>query len=225
MAEAENSIELSVSGAELDEAVRRVCAEWGVERSGVQVAVSDTSTETGTPGTMRVRITRVSVAEGPEGGGDADLETARLVLLDLLRHMDIEAEVQASRGEPDGDVLPIILDVQGPDLGMLIGRKGETVSALQYIARLIIAKQVGHGVDLVVDVQGHKKRREEQLRRMAQRMAEQAVERGRTMTLEPMPANERRIIHLELRDHPRVTTESVGDGTQRKVTIVPRSEN
>jgi spoIIIJ-associated protein len=108
---------------------------------------------------------------------------------------------------------------------MLIGRKGETVSALQYIARLIIAKQVGHGVDLVVDVQGHKKRREEQLRRMAQRMAEQAVERGRTMTLEPMPANERRIIHLELRDHPRVTTESVGDGTQRKVTIVPRSEN
>jgi spoIIIJ-associated protein len=223
MAEEENSIELSVAGSEVDESVRRVCAEWGVERSEVQVAVFDTTGEAGAPGMVRVKITRVAPDAPPSMvDGDAELETARQVLVDLLNHMGVEAQVHATRGEPDGDVTPIELDVQGPDLGLLIGRKGDTVAALQYIARLIIAKQVGHGIDLVVDVQGHKKRREEQLRRIARRMAEQAVERGRTMTMEPMAPNERRIVHLELRDHPRVTTESVGEGNQRKVTIVPR---
>jgi spoIIIJ-associated protein len=77
-------------------------------------------------------------------------------------------------------------------------------------------------VSLAVDVEGYRQRREQQLRRMAQRLAEQAVERGRTMTLEPMPANERRIIHLELRDHLAVRTESVGEGDRRKVTIIPK---
>jgi spoIIIJ-associated protein len=117
-----------------------------------------------------------------------------------------------------------VLDVQGDDLDPLIGRRGETLAALQYIARLILSKQFGRNVDLVVDVQGHKQRREDQLRRMARRMAEQAAERQRVMSLEPMPANERRIIHLELREHPDVTTESVGDGDRRKVTIIPKNK-
>jgi spoIIIJ-associated protein len=222
MAEEPNSVELSVAGAEVEDTVRRVCADWGVARDAVQVAVFDASAQGGAPGEVRVRISRVPEAAPAAKGDDGDLEAARLVLVDLLARMDVTAEVEATRGEPEGDVTPIILDVQGPDLGMLIGRKGDTLNALQYIARLIIAKQVGHGIDLVVDVQGHKKRREEQLRRIARRMAEQAVERGRTMTLEPMAPNERRIIHLELRDHPQVTTESVGEGHQRKVTIVPK---
>ena len=118
----------------------------------------------------------------------------------------------------------MLLDVRGNDLDPLIGRQGETVAALQYIVRLILSKEFGHSVDVVVDVQGHKQRREEQLRRMARRMAEQAAERQRVMTLEPMPANERRLIHLELRDHPDVITESVGEGTHRKVTIIPRQK-
>lgn len=225
MAEAPESIELRVGGTEVDEAVRRVCAEWGVLREAVQVAVYEAASEADTPGTVRVRITRVTEAPGPsDTAADAELENARQVLVDLLNLMGVEAVVEATRGEPDGEVTPIVLDVQGPDLGLLIGRRGDTLAALQYIARLIIAKQVGHGIDLVVDVQGHKKRREEQLRRLARRMAEQAVERGRTMTLEPMPANERRIIHLELRDHPSVTTESIGEGSHRKVTVVPRED-
>lgn len=73
----------------------------------------------------------------------------------------------------------------------------------------------------MVDVEGYRARRERQLRRLARRMAQQAVERGRTMVLEPMPAHERRIIHLELRDHEQVRTESVGEGERRKVTIIP----
>ncbi len=224
MSEAPESIELRVGGSEVDEAVRRVCAEWDVPREAVQVAVFEAAGETDTPGMVRVRITRVAADDEPaELDAEGELETARQVLVDLLNLMEIEAVVEATHGQPDEDVTPIVLDVQGPDLGLLIGRRGDTLAALQYIARLIIAKQLGHGIDLVVDVQGHKKRREEQLRRLARRMAEQAVERGRTMTLEPMPANERRIIHLELRDHQDVTTESVGEGSHRKVTVVPRS--
>ena len=153
---------------------------------------------------------------------DNTLHLAQQCLVELLDKMKVKAEVRASWGAPEepGEPPQLLLDVQGNDLGMLIGRKGETLAALQYLVRLMISKQLNQAVSLAVDVEGYRQRREEQLRRMAQRMAEQAVQRGRTMTLEPMPANERRIIHLELRDHPAVRTESVGEGDRRKVTII-----
>lgn len=156
---------------------------------------------------------------------DNTLRVAQQCLVELLDKMKVKAEVHASWGAPEepGEAPPLLLDVQGDDLGMLIGRKGETLAALQYIARLIVSKQLNQAVNLAVDVEGYRQRREQQLRRMAQRVAEQAVQRGRTMTLEPMPANERRIIHFELRDHPAVRTESVGEGDRRKVTIIPKS--
>ncbi len=155
---------------------------------------------------------------------DPTLRLARQSLEELLAKMKIAASVQARWGAPDeaGEDPSLLLDVLGDDLGALIGRKGETLAALQYIARLIISKQLNTSVNLMVDVEGYRQRREQQLRRMAQRMAEQALQRQRTLTLEPMPANERRIIHLELRDHPAVRTESVGEGDRRKVTIIPK---
>ncbi len=145
-------------------------------------------------------------------------------LAELLEKMKIKAQVTSSwseAGEP-GAPRPLVLEVTGDDLGILIGPRGETVAALQYIARLIISKELGEGVNVMVDVEGHRRRREEQLRRMARKIAEQVVQRGRTMALEPMPPAERRIIHLELRDHPDVYTESVGEGDKRKVTIIPK---
>jgi spoIIIJ-associated protein len=228
MAEQRPSTEVSVAAEDLEAALVRICAEWGVERDSVEV---ETAADEAEPGRVRLRVTLVSLAAGEmeaaaedeDAVPDEELARARAVLSELLERMDVEAEVDGRRGEPDGDIVPIVLDVQGPDLGQLIGRKGETLAALQYITRLIVSKQVGHSVDLIVDVQGHKKRREEQLRRLARRLAEQAVDRQRVMTLEPMPANERRIIHLELRDYPGVQTESVGEGTLRKVTIIPRA--
>ena len=118
--------------------------------------------------------------------------------------MKVKAEISATWGPPAGpdEPSPLLLEVTGDDLGILIGPRGETVTALQYITRLIVSKELGEGVNLVVDVEGHRRRREEQLRRMARKMAEQVMQRRRTMSLEPMSAAERRIIHLELRDHP-----------------------
>ncbi len=233
MSEERSIIELTVPAGDVDEAVDRVCSEWGVARESVQVDVLDA------PGAgadrSLVRITMVGSdsdldqdmdADMVDSDADPELQQAQTVLETLLKHMHLRAEVVATRGEPEteADSPVMLLDVRGDDLDPLIGRQGETVAALQYIVRLILSKEFGHSVDVVVDVQGHKQRREEQLRRMARRMAEQAAERQRVMTLEPMPANERRLIHLELRDHPDVTTESIGEGTHRKVTIVPRQK-
>jgi spoIIIJ-associated protein len=155
---------------------------------------------------------------------DNTLRVALATLENLLARMKVSARVAAAWGEPDepGGLRPLLLNVEGDDLSVLIGRKGETLAALQYITRLIASKQIGAAVNAVVDVAGYKQRREEQLRRLAQRMADQVVQRGRAMALEPMSASERRIIHLALRDHPSVRTESVGDGERRKVTLIPK---
>jgi spoIIIJ-associated protein len=108
-------------------------------------------------------------------------------------------------------------------LGVLIGRRGETLGALQYLTRLIVSSQAHRGVNLVVDVEGYKARREQQLRQLALRMAERVASTRKPIALEPMPPYERRIVHLTLRDHPVVTTESVGRDEDRKVTIILRS--
>jgi spoIIIJ-associated protein len=149
------------------------------------------------------------------------LKLARSVVNELLERMRIKAEVKAKYVEPqdEKDKRLILVDIEGKDLSILIGRRSETLNALQYISSLIISKEAGHWVPILIDVQGYRVRRERQLRQLGRRMADQAIQSGRRQTLEPMPANERRIIHLELRDHPRVYTESTGEEPYRKVTI------
>jgi spoIIIJ-associated protein len=152
-------------------------------------------------------------------------EVAQGVLLELLALLDMEeARVEVQRAKPgaDGDESPVVLDVRGSGVDSLIGRRGDTLAALQLITRLIVGREVAGRVRLVVDVGGFKARREKSLRRLAQRMAEQAVRTDRTVVLEPMSPYERRIIHVALREHPQVTTESIGEGNRRKVTIIPR---
>jgi len=148
---------------------------------------------------------------------------SRQTVSDLLEKMKIPAHIEVRFGEPDEEGLrPVLVDVQGDDLGVLIGRRAEILNALQYIANLMVSKQVEHWVQVTIDVQGYRARHERQLRQMAQRMADQAMKAGRRQVLEPMNASDRRIIHLELRNHPGVTTQSVGDEPTRKVTIVPK---
>jgi spoIIIJ-associated protein len=156
---------------------------------------------------------------------DNSLQATEAVVRDLLDHLAVRGKVQARWGEPSepDQEPPLLVDIEGDDLSVLIGQRGETLSALQYITRLIVARELGRATPVVIDVEGYRARREQQLRQLARRMAEQALEQGKTMTLEPMPAGERRIIHIELRDQEKVYTESVGEGDQRKVTIIPRT--
>jgi spoIIIJ-associated protein len=148
---------------------------------------------------------------------------SRQTVAELLEKMKVPAHIEIRYGDPDEEgQRPVLVDVQGDDLGVLIGRRAEILNALQYIVNLIVSKQVEHWVQVIIDVQGYRARHERQLRQMAQRMADQAMKAGRRQVLEPMSASDRRIIHLELRDHPSVTTQSVGEEPTRKVTIVPK---
>ncbi len=158
-----------------------------------------------------------------EGLTDDELRIATAALKELLDHIGIDATVETHLPEPDSpaEESPWVLDIHGEDLGVLIGRRGETLNALQYIARLIVSRELQRRVNIVIDVEGYKSRRESALRKLALRMADQARRLGRTVTLEPMPPNERRIIHITLREDQTVLTESVGAGDQRKVTIIP----
>jgi spoIIIJ-associated protein len=223
----------------VEEAVARGAAELGIPEDGLEVEILDEG------GRMlfglgarqaRVRLTvrpsdpsaaqPEAVAEEIEGPPEDDetLRVARDTVTELLDRMGVSARVTAAWGEmSEGqEVRPLLVDVRGRDLSVLIGRRGETLGALQYITRLIVGKELHTPTAVVIDIEGYRSRRERQLRALARRMADQAVERQRTMTLEPMPANERRIVHIELRDHPDVTTESVGEGEKRKVTIIPK---
>lgn len=157
------------------------------------------------------------------GEQDKLLNLAEETVSKLLYHMKMQAQVSAHYEESDReDRRTIHVDVRGDDLSILIGRRSETLNAFQYVASLMVGKEVQQWVQLVIDVEGYRSRRESQLRRMARRMAEQAVKTGRRQVLEPMSSNERRIIHLELREHPAVTTESTGEDPHRKVTIIPK---
>lgn len=137
------------------------------------------------------------------------------VLENLLRLMEVTGAINASSGE-----IPIALDIEGDDLGILIGRRGQTLACLQYIVRLIVAGRLKAWLPLSIDICGYKKRRRDSLQKLALRLAEQVKLRHRAMTLEPMPADERRIIHLALANHPDVVTHSVGEGEGRKVVIL-----
>jgi spoIIIJ-associated protein len=155
-------------------------------------------------------------------GHDPVLDKTEAMISKLLYMMGLQAQVSAHYGEPREDRRPIMVDIRGSDLGVLIGRRGETLQAFQYVASLIVGKETQQFVQLVVDVEGHRDRRERQLRQLARRMAEQVTRSGRKLTLEPMPAAERRIIHMELRDHPAVTTQSTGEEPHRKIMIIPK---
>lgn len=152
------------------------------------------------------------------------LDIANDTVTELLKRMRVHASVAVRYGEPDDarSRAPILVDITGRDLSVLIGRQAETLNALQYISTLIVSKEAGRSVTLVVDVQGYRQRREQQIRQLARRIADQAVKTGRKQILEPMPASERRIVHIELRDNPYVTTESIGEEPRRKVTILPK---
>jgi len=169
-----------------------------------------------------IRVERlVSV---PESENNA-FEIARNILERLLELMELEATVQpqtfhTTNGE-ERIVSPFAFDVTGEDLGILIGRRGQTLATLQYILRLMVSHQLKVWTPIVVDVEGYKQRRSEALQALAARLAEQVRSRGTPFTLEPMPAYERRIIHLALADHPDVTTQSIGEGDLRKVVILP----
>ena len=208
---------LEIIAANVEDAIAQGLFELGVEESEVDVEVLDQ----GDPAAQRQARVRLTLRPADSQPEDETVSGARAALQELLGKLRVRGRIAAAWAEDEDRAL--ILNVQGDDLGMLIGHNGETLAALQYVTRVLAARRLGRPVNVVVDVENFKERRAEKLRKLAVRMADQAVQQGRTLSLEPMPPNERRIIHLALRDRPDVTTESAGEGRSRKVTIIPQA--
>lgn len=159
---------------------------------------------------------------------EAEELVAKEIVRELLTFMGVEADVVAvdnpSTMPLDAEDPPtIFIDVLGHDLGMLIGRRGDHLSQLQYLVNLIANRRLESWTRVVIDVEGYRTRREESLVGLAERVGRQVARSRRPIVLEPMPPNERRIVHLTLRANPEVSTESTGEGNMRRVTVHPRA--
>lgn len=228
---------IEISARTVAEAIQLALAQLGKDRDEVAIEVLEAGSE---DEEALVRVTSID----DEDEGEAELgdsrqqadgaeveQIARRVLEDLFEHMDIEAFVTAVRstvpsqkGEPEET---ITLHVEGADeeaMGLLIGRRGETLRSLQFMVNLLVSRRVQRWPQVVVDVGNYRQRRQESLEGLARRMAERVRQSGRPMTLEPMGAYERRIVHLALRPDPTVYTQSTGEGDSRKVIIYPAKQ-
>ncbi len=228
-----------------DQAIQKGLAELGLSLDDVDIEILDEGRAASFGVEERQARVRLIVKDGievPEEPqptkpaprpqiefSDDDLENtmsiAKASVQELLEHMGvyqvtIETRLGEIMDEEDGNP-PIIVDIQGSDLGILIGRRAETLNALQLITRMIVGKEIGQSAHLIVDVEGYRTRREDGLRELAKKMADQVLSSGRRQSLEPMSPAERRIIHLELRQNEAVRTESVGEEPKRKVVIIP----
>ena len=165
----------------------------------------------------RVRVTRIS----PDRSA-ASIATATVSRILQTAGVNVSRTLRAAH---DSEVGGPIIDLAGEDSGLLIGRRGQTLQALQYLVNLIVRKELGEDVRVVLDVENYRQRRESSLRDMAVKVASRVVQTSRSITLEPMPPADRRIVHTSLSDHPGVTTESTGEGENRKVMVMPKREN
>ncbi|MCJ7744345.1 MAG: protein jag [Dehalococcoidales bacterium] len=216
---------LEMRGKTVEEAVQRALHQLGVSRDEVEVSV----VREGKSGILGfgAEDAIIQVTPIPKPKGDA-AEVAREIVEHLLQLLGVTATIEPQAppvvAEEKEAAPAVALNIKGDDLGILIGRRGQTLAALQYIVRLLVGRQVKTWVPIVIDVEGYKQRRYQALESFARQMAEGVKTKGAPFTLEPMPAYERRIVHLALANHPDVITESIGQGETRKVVIRPKEK-
>jgi spoIIIJ-associated protein len=220
------------SGKTVDEAIEKALEKLGLDETEVEIEILSM----GRSGILGIGGDPARVLVRPKGGAAAptpgaapptgeDMETAVGILEHLLELMSVDASIRVRAPETPGDGLGLVravLDVSGEDLGILIGRRGDTLSSLQFLVNLMVSRKLKARTAFGIDVEGYRRRREESLKGLAMRMADRVKSTGQSITLEPMPPNERRIVHLALAKDPNVITVSIGEGESRKVAITPR---
>ncbi|MCH8065433.1 MAG: protein jag [Chloroflexi bacterium] len=216
---------IEATGKNVDEAIENGLVDLDLERHEVTVEVLSKGRAGlfgigGEPASVRLTpAPAAAMIETPEGDDIAFVEETLETIFEML---DVEANVEIRPPETPGDgvgLVRAVVDVTGEDLGVLIGRRGSTMASLQYIVNLMVSRRFKDQAPFTIDVEGYRRRREDSLQDLAFRMAEEVRSSGRPVTLEAMPAYERRIIHLALAKDPTVATASVGEGDARKVRI------
>jgi spoIIIJ-associated protein len=220
---------LEITGKTVEEAIECAQKKLGVSRDMIKVTVL----KEGKSGILGIGAEEAQIRVEPIEKStllpdEINVEeAAKQILKELLRLMGFQAKVIAEKsfvGEDDETLVPLTFNITGDDdVGILIGRHGQTMSSLQYIMRIILSRQLDNPPPVIIDIDGYKRRRYDALRETAKRLAEQVKTRRIPFTLEPMPAIERRIIHLALANDPNVTTQSTGEGEARKVVISPKN--
>ena len=205
---------IEILAATVEQAIEKAEAQLGMSRDQFEVEVVREE-KSGILGVGNkealIRVTPVTPSESDAAQIVAEILETLLGLLGV-----------AGKVEVLSDDIPLALDIEGDDLGILIGRRGQTLAGLEYITKLMVAGRLKTWLPLTVDVAQYKERRRDSLQRLALYLAEQVKSRRRPITMEPMPADERRIVHLTLADNPDVTTHSIGEGESRKVVILLR---
>ena len=205
---------IEITAKTTDEAIEIALKELDAERGEVEIDVVSRG-KSGILGIgsepARVRVTLLEQTP--------DVVRVTTEILDnILSKLGVSAVASLVQAESE-DLGGPIFEIEGEDSGLLIGRRGETLRALQFMVRFIAGRQLGERVNLMIDVEGYQQRRYDSLANLAQRVAQRVADSRRPITLEPMPPNERRIIHMTLSDHNSVTTESVGMGNDRQVVV------
>ena len=210
---------IEIHAKDVEKAIDLAAVELDIDRDNLDITVLDNG-DSDSESYARILAT---IPEIEQNSGEPILVSVHRVLSEFLHHMDIDATIclQDQETSPNDTRAPIRINIEGDGLATLIGRRGETLASLEYLTRLIVSNKQNRRANLSLDVDGYKQHREHQLKRLAQRMANQVQQFGRPIALEPMPANERRIVHITLEHNPEVTTNSTGDGNQRRVNIQP----
>lgn len=217
-----NKKEIEVNARTVDEAVESALVQLGATKNEVEIDV----VKKGRMGVLGVGAeeARVKVRFLDSKKQQNNIaEEAKIVLETLIGYLGLTADIQIVDSEEENQ--PITLNIQGDDLGVLIGRRGQALSSLQYMVKLIIAEKFKLWAPITVDIEDYKKRRYNALKNLALRVADQVKTSRRSMNLEPMPADERRIIHLALAEHPDVSTHSIDFGEKRKVVVQLRKHH
>jgi len=214
-----------------EEAIKEICEELGKERDELEFEVIEEKSRgiLGLMGNKRVRV-RAKLKEnpkekGPEKKQDAQkagvdaLTYAKTALERIIAGIAVSAQVE---GRVEGGT--IYLNIKGDGSGLLIGRHGQTLDAIQYIVGRIVGKQLGEKRMVVVDTERYRERRRENLEQVSRRMAEKAKSTGRAVSLQPMSASDRRIVHLALKHDREIETRSEGEGGMRSIRIIPRKK-
>jgi len=215
---------IEISAATVEEAIKKAEAQLGLSRDQFEVEVVREEKS----GIFRVggkeAIIRVIPITQPEKACPEIVERDAVKVVTEILNTLLELLGVTGKVEVLSDEIPLALNIKGDDLGVLIGRRGQTLASLEYITKLMVLGRLKAWLPLRVDVAGYKERRRDSLQRLALYLAEQVKSRHRAITMEPMLADERRIIHLTLADNPDITTHSIGEGESRKVVISPRQD-
>jgi spoIIIJ-associated protein len=207
--------EIETTAKTVEEAIEIALRELEVTRNEVEINVVSKGKAgiLGIIGNETARV-RVKIIESPT----EVIEVATEILNQMILKLGVTATLRIKQVEQE-DIGGPVFDIEGDDSGLLIGRKGETLRALQFLVKSMVSKRIGARTNLMIDVEGYMERRYNSLTNLAHRVAQRVLRSKRSVILDPMPSDERRIVHLALSEHSQITTESTGTGNNRRIEI------